>query len=500
MSDFRKIKIFDTTLRDGEQSPGFSMNTAEKVQVAKQLDKLGVDVIEAGFPVTSPDDFEAIQKISQVVEFAEVCALCRSVEKDILVGYESVKLAKKPKIHTFIATSPIHREFKLKMTKEQVLKKAIESVKLASSLTHGVVFSPEDGTRTEPEFLYEVLEAVITAGATVLNIPDTVGYSMPEEYADLIRNIRKHVRGIKRVGISTHCQNDLGMATANSLSGIYAGADEIQCTINGIGERGGNASLEEVVMAIKTRKDFYKAQTDINTKQIWASSKLITTITGVPVQPNKAIVGANSFAHESGIHQDGVLKNRETYEIMSPSDIGLDNNNLVLGKHSGRHALQNKLKELGFDLQEAELNKVFADFKNLADKKKNIYDEDLRLLLSGETKKEGGFSLVDLDINCGTKNTPTAKVELEKDGKIYTAQRDGDGPVDAVFGAINEILQIPNNLLEYSVNAVTAGIDAQATVSVKLESDGKIYNSTSSDTDIVVASAKAYLQALNQVK
>jgi 2-isopropylmalate synthase len=508
----QNIKIFDTTLRDGEQSPGFSMNTAEKIQVARALDRLKVDVIEAGFPITSPDDFEAVRKISEVVEYAEVCALCRVTEKDIQTAFESVKNAKKPKIHTFIATSPIHREFKLKKSKEEILEMAVNGVKLAKSLVPQVVFSPEDGFRTEKEYLHQVIEAVIEAGADVINIPDTVGYATPDEFRKVIEDLYLEIilpfnqKNQTEVIISTHCQNDLGMATANSLAGILGGAREIQCTINGIGERAGNASLEEVVMAIKTRKDFYNFKTNINTKEIYPISKLITAITGVPVQPNKAIVGANAFAHESGIHQDGVLKNPETYEIMKAEDIGLGKNKLVLGKHSGRHAIKIRLGELGYDLNENDLEKFYTEFKTLADKKKEVFDQDLHLLVS---QQEGSFFqekyiLENVEISCGTKNKAQSKLELKvlnqkNEYEIILENEVGDGPVDACYGAINNIIQIKNKLLEYSVNAVTSGIDAQATVNVRVEINDKIYTSSSSDTDIVVASCKAYLGIMNQV-
>lgn len=505
------IKIFDTTLRDGEQSPGFSMNTSEKVQVARQLDKLGVDVIEAGFPITSPDDFEAVSKIALVVENAEVCALCRAVEKDIQVAFDSVKNAKKPKLHTFLATSPIHMEYKLKKSPQEVLAMAVNGVEFAKSLCDQVVFSPEDATRSQPEFLYTVLREVVNVGANVINIPDTVGYFAPEEYGLFIKGIYENVikpwndthPSEEEITISTHCQNDLGMATANSLSGVLNGAKEIQCTINGIGERAGNASLEEVVMALRTRSDFYGFDTAINSKELYTSSKLITAITGVPVQPNKAIVGANAFAHESGIHQDGILKNRETYEIMKAEDIGLLENKLVLGKHSGRHALKNRLAELGFVLSETELDEVFVKFKDLADKKKEIFDEDLRLLFSSDSilgEKEL-FTLKKLEIHSGSEIGGHAVISIVKNsepGVVLETEGFGDGPVDAAFGAVNELLQIPNKLLEYSVNAVTSGIDAQATVNVRVEINGRIYTASAADTDIINASVKSYIKALGQ--
>ena len=511
-SNQSQIKIFDTTLRDGEQSPGFSMNTNEKIQVARALDRLKVDVIEAGFPVTSPDDFEAVSKISEVVKYAEVCALCRAVEKDIQIAFDSVKNAKKPKIHTFIATSPIHREFKLKKSKQEILEMAVNGVKLAKSLVPQVVFSPEDGFRTEQEYLHQVIQAVIEAGADVINIPDTVGYATPDEFKKAISDLYQEVilpfnqKNQTEVIISTHCQNDLGMATANSLAGTLGGAKEIQCTINGIGERAGNASLEEVVMAIETRKDFYNFTTGINTKEIYPTSKLITAITGVPVQPNKAIVGANAFAHESGIHQDGVLKNPETYEIMKAEDIGLEKNKLVLGKHSGRHAIKIRLQELGYELKAEELEVFYNNFKILADKKKQVFDQDLHLLMRQQENidfKEK-FVLKNVEISCGTKAKAKSKLELEvlnstQEYELKIEDGLGDGPVDACYGAINKIVKIENKLLEYSVNAVTSGIDAQATVNVRVQIGDKIYTASSSDTDIVVASCRAYLGVFNQI-
>jgi 2-isopropylmalate synthase len=488
------------------------MNTSEKIQVARALDRLKVDVIEAGFPVTSPDDFEAVSKISEIVQYAEVCALSRAVEKDIKIAFESLKKAKKPKIHTFIATSPIHREFKLKKSKQEILEMAVNAVKLAKSLVPQVVFSPEDGFRTEKDYLHEVIKAVIEAGADVINIPDTVGYATPDEFRETIFLLHQEVvapfnqKNQKEVIISTHCQNDLGMATANSLAGILGGAKEIQCTINGIGERAGNASLEEVVMAIHTRKDFYKFTTGIKTTEIYPTSKLITAITGVPVQPNKAIVGSNAFAHESGIHQDGVLKNPQTYEIMKAEDIGLEKNKLVLGKHSGRHAIKIRLQELGYELKDTELDNFYNKFKALADKKKQVFDQDLHLLIGSDQDIQDNqkYILKDLEISCGTKSKAKSKLEtkvLDKVTKQYiikVQEAVGDGPVDACYTAINNLVKIDNKLLEYSVNAVTSGIDAQATVNVRVQINDKIYTASSSDTDIVVASCKAYLDIFNQ--
>lgn len=495
----QQIKIFDTTLRDGEQSPGFSMNTREKVLVAKQLDRLRVDIIEAGFPISSPDDFEAVRTISEVVEHAEVCGLARAMEKDVITAWEAVKGAKKPRIHTFCSTSEIQLKHQLRKTEEEALEMSINAVKLAKSLCDRVDFSPMDATRTRSEYLYQIIHETIKAGADTINIPDSVGYATPEEFAKFIQDIIDHVPEIKNCTLSVHCHNDLGLATANSLAAVLVGATEIQGTVNGIGERAGNTSLEEVVMAIKTRGDFYDHKTGIETREIYPTSKLITTITGIPVQPNKAIVGANAFAHEAGIHQDGILKNRETWEIMNPQDIGLDKNKLVLGKHSGRHALKDRLQQLGYNLTDDELNTVFVKFKDLADKKKQIFDEDLGILMSETGEWEAQFALRDLQVVCGTLSEPSAQVVLvNKQGQEFTVEHVGDGPVDAAYGAVNQIVQLSNNLLEYSVNAVTEGIDAQAVVSVRIQVDDKLYTGNDGNTDIVVASVKAYLEALNK--
>lgn len=494
------VRIFDTTLRDGEQAPGNSMNLNEKVRLAKQLERLGVDVIEAGFPIASPDDFASVKAIARACSETEVCGLARALEKDIKATWDAISEAKKPRIHTFVATSEIHMKHKLKKSKEEVLQMAIDAVTLAKSLCDRVDFSPEDAFRSERNFLYQVLEAAIQAGADVVNIPDTVGYGTPQEYGDLIKGIIENVSNIKQAIISTHCHNDLGLAVANSLAGVKNGARQVECTINGIGERAGNAALEEVVMTLKTRADFYDLKTNINTTEIWPTSRLLTSITGVPVQPNKAIVGANAFAHESGIHQDGVLKQRETYEIMRAEDIGLESNKLVLGKHSGRHALKDRMQNLGYQLEGDELNNFFEKFKNLADKKKEIYDADLLLLINQNENDEARYQFKDLEASTGTTNTPIAKIWLEEDGKILTASATGDGPVDAAFQCIDQIINIENKLLEYSVNAVTEGIDAQATVAVQIEIDGKIFSGSDSSTDIIVASVKAYLEALNRAQ
>jgi len=499
----KQITIFDTTLRDGEQSPGFSMNMQEKLQVAKHLDAMHVDTIEAGFPITSEDDFAAVQAIAQSVQHAEVCALARATSKDIDCAWNAIKDAKKPVIHTFLATSPIHREFKLKKSKDEIIAMAVKAVRYAKSLCPKVIFSPEDGTRTEPEFLWKVLSEVIAAGADVLNIPDTVGYSISDEYQKIIEGIRANVTGIENVVISTHCQNDLGLATANSLAGIQGGATEIQCTINGIGERAGNASLEEVVMAIETRTDWFEAKTRIKTQELHPISKRIQSITGVPVQPNKAIVGANAFAHESGIHQDGMLKNRETYEIMKPEDVGIMATKLVLGKHSGRHAVQNRLQELGYAIDGDALDDFFVRFKNLADKKKEVFDEDLYLLMNKneeENQTKSGWKFIDLTVTAGTQTQARAHLVLQsyETQNIAESSSIGDGPVDATFSAINHITHSDATLEEYSVNAITAGIDAQATVAVRIRMNNILYTASAQDTDIVVASCKAYLEAVNQ--
>ncbi len=499
LPDPNYVKIFDTTLRDGEQAPGNSMNLDEKVRLALQLERLGVDVIEAGFPIASPDDFAAVQAIARQCKKAEVCGLARATEKDIQCAFDAIKEAKKPRIHTFLATSEIHLKHKLKKTEAEVLEMAISAVRFARSLCERVDFSPEDACRSNRGFMFKVLEAVIAEGADTLNIPDTVGYTTPEEYADLIAAIIREVPGADKVIISTHCHDDLGMAVANSLAGVKAGARQIECTINGIGERAGNAALEEVVMALQTRSDYYGIHTGINTKEIYPSSKLLSSITGVPVQPNKAIVGANAFAHESGIHQDGVLKQRATYEIMQPTDVGIDSNKIVLGKHSGRHAIKDRLETLGYELSAEELEDVFVKFKELADKKKQIFDADLHLLVNEGDLTENAYTFKNLKVVCGNKTTPCAEmIVVSPAGDEIFSEAVGDGPVDAAYGAVNKILQVENQLMEYSVNAITEGIDAQATVNVQVMVDGQIYSGNSNDTDIVVASVKAYLDCLNR--
>jgi len=493
------IKIFDTTLRDGEQSPGASMNTEEKIQIALQLERLGVDIIEAGFAAASKGDFDAIKRISEQVSASTVCSLARAVESDIKAAGESIKAAKFQRIHTFIATSPIHMEYKLKMTPKEVIQRAVKAVRYAKTFTDDVEFSCEDAGRSEMSFLKEILEAVIEAGATTLNIPDTVGYRLPNEMGAMIKELCEFVKG--RAIISVHCHNDLGLAVANSLSSVENGARQIECTINGLGERAGNAALEEVVMAIKTRRDVFKnIDTNIRTKEIYPTSRLVSNITGINPQPNKAIVGKNAFAHESGIHQDGVLKHQETYEIMRAEDIGLDRNSIVLGKHSGRHAFKDKIAALGYSLSDEEINQAFARFKDLADKKKEIFDDDVRALVAEEiTKIPQQYELIRLQLSDCTGGVPSAAVTIKHNGEEITDAGIGDGTIDAVFKTIDRISGITGELKDYKVNAVTQGKDALARVVVKVVFDETkpaiMGHGLSIDT--MLASARAYLGALN---
>lgn len=494
----RIIRIFDTTLRDGEQSPGASMNVDEKIQVAKQLARLGVDIIEAGFAISSPGDFEAIKIIGNEVEGPIVCSLARAKEADIKRAWEALKDAPKKRIHTFHSTSDIHLKYQFRVSREEALKRSVEMVKLAKSFVDDVEFSPMDATRTDLNYLIEVTEAVIEAGASTVNIPDTVGYTTPEEFGKIIKAIKERI-GDKAV-ISVHCHNDLGLAVANSLSAVLNGAGQVECTINGIGERAGNCSMEEVVMALRTRKDFFNADTNINTKEIMRSSKLITKITGIPVQPNKAIVGANAFAHEAGIHQDGLLKEKLTYEIISPESIGLKSAKLVLGKHSGRHAFKTRLSELGYDLGPEEIESAFERFKHLADQKKDIYDEDIETLVSEEVSKIPEiYSLVDLSVSSGMKKEPTATIKMKVKGKTVKKIAHGDGPVDATYKAIASITRTKSNLLKFEVKSITGGTDALGEVMVSLEEDGRAVRGHGADTDIIVAAAKAYINALNKL-
>lgn len=498
----KTIKIFDTTLRDGEQCPGASLNAEEKLEIARQLARLNVDAIEAGFAIASPGDFESVKAIAQQIKGPVICSLARTIKKDIHAAADAVKYSDRPRIHTFIATSPIHMEKKLRMKPHEVIETAVESVRLARSLCPDIEFSPEDAGRSDPEFLYKIIAKVIEAGAMTINVPDTVGYTTPWEWEELISNIIKNVPQIKEKGvtISVHCHNDLGLATINSLAAIRAGATQVECTINGIGERAGNASLEEVVMAIKTRKDFLNCETAINTKEIYKTSRLVSNLTGLLVQPNKAIVGQNAFAHEAGIHQAGVLRARETYEIMSPEDIGLTESKLVLGKHSGRHAFSDRLEYLGYSLSEENLEKAFAKFKALADKKKDITDRDLETIVADEIyMAPETFSIGSIEVASGTNKVPTATVSLIYKGKSHTITEKGAGPVDAVYLAIEKITKIKAQLIDYTIQAITGGTDAQGEVIVRIKGNNNIYVGHGASTDIIIASAKAYLAAINRL-
>ncbi|MGI6368302.1 MAG: 2-isopropylmalate synthase [Anaerolineae bacterium] len=515
--DVDHVVIFDTTLRDGEQSPGATLNTDEKLEIARQLERLRVDVIEAGFPASSPGDLDAVRRVAREVTGSSICGLARCVRSDIDAAWEAVRDAAKPRIHVFIATSDIHLEHKLRMTRQQVLERTRSMVAYARSLCSDIEFSPEDGTRSDPEFLYEVLGIAIAEGATTLNIPDTVGYTNPVEFAQLIRGIRQHTPGIEKAIISVHCHNDLGMATANSLAAVMEGARQIECTINGLGERAGNAALEEIVMALHTRRSFYGIETAIVTQELYPSSRMVSSFTGLSVQANKAIVGANAFAHEAGIHQDGILKNRLTYEIMDAHMVGLGENTLVLGKHSGRHAFADKLDQMGYHLDGEELNRAFARFKELADKKKTLDDRDLEAIVSDEIfQPDDVYRLVQIQVSAGDRAIPTATVTLESpDGALITDAAHGTGPVDAVYKAINRIVQVPNELIEFSVNAVTEGIDAVGEVTIRIQAElngtnglpvnaqtGRhtyLFSGHGASTDIIVASGRAYMSALNKL-
>jgi 2-isopropylmalate synthase len=499
MSEF--IKIFDTTLRDGEQSPGATMNVAEKVRIAEQLDKLNVDIIEAGFPISSEGDFEAVKTISQVIKRSEVAGLARTNPQDIDRAWEAIKKARFPRIHIFISTSDIHLKYQLKKTKEEVLKIAAQSVRRAKRYTPNVEFSAMDATRTDVAFLCAVIEAAIQAEATTINIPDTVGYAIPSEFGELIRTLRQRVKGIEKIILSVHCHNDLGLAVANSLAAVQNGVRQVECTVNGIGERAGNASLEEVVMAIRTRKDLFRFQTRLNPKHIFATSRLVSKITGMVVQPNKAIVGANAFAHESGIHQDGILKEKMTYEIMTPESVGISKTSLVLGKLSGRHAFRDRLKNLGYQLSDEDLGKAFNRFKQLADKKRDIYDEDIESIVVEEIlRMPHRFKLIYLNVIAGNLTVPTATLQMEVDGKLIQEAGFGDGPVDAVFKTIKKITRTRSKLLHYAINAITGGTEAQGEVTVRLEEKGHTVIGQGTDTDVIVASAKAYINALNKIE
>ncbi len=498
-----QLFIFDTTLRDGEQSPGASMTREEKLRIARQLEKMRVDVIEAGFPAASNGDFESVRAVAEVIKDCTVAALCRTQEKDIARALEAIKPANSGRIHTFIATSPIHMEKKLRMAPDDVIAAAVNAVRFARNGTDNVEFSCEDAGRSEIDFLCRIVEAVIQAGARVINIPDTVGYNLPEQFAERITQLRARIPNSDKVIWSVHCHNDLGLAVANSLAAVRAGARQVECTINGLGERAGNAALEEVVMAVRTRQDVFACDSRIDTTQILSASKMVSGITGFPVQPNKAIVGANAFAHESGIHQDGVLKHRETYEIMRAEDVGWNANKLVLGKHSGRTAFKARLKELGIEIDsEQVLNAAFARFKELADKKHDIFDEDLHALMSDEAvaPEQEHFRLVSSRFHSETGETPRASITLAVGGVEHASEAEGSGPVDAAFKAIESVAQSGAALLLYSVNNITTGTDAQGEVTVRLSHEGRIVNGQGADTDIIVASAKAYLHALNKLQ
>jgi len=496
----RMIRIFDTTLRDGEQSPGASMNVEEKVMVAKQLARLGVDIVEAGFAYSSPGDFEAVHRIAQEVEGPTICSLARARPEDIDRAWEALKGAPKARIHTFLSTSDIHLKDQFRMTREEAKNRAVEMVQRARIYVDDVEFSPMDASRSDPAYLYEVIEAVIAAGAGTVNIPDTVGYAVPQEFGALIRGICEKVPNVKQAVISVHCHNDLGVAVANSLAAIVNGAGQVECTINGIGERAGNTSLEEIVMGLRTRKDFYQADTQIKTEEIAKTSRLVSKITGMVVQPNKAIVGANAFAHTSGIHQDGLLKDKTTYEIMRPESVGLVESRMVMGKLSGRHAFRQRMEELGYTLSDEELNHAFERFKKLADQKKDIYEEDLEVIVSEElAKMVERIVLKSFRVESGSNQTPTATVELEIDGQTVTQSGTGDGPVDAVYRTIAAMTQTKSTLLMFAVNAITGGTDAQGEVSVRVQEEGRTVSGHGADTDIIEAAAKAYLNALNRL-
>ena len=515
--DTDRIIIFDTTLRDGEQSPGATLNTSEKIEIARQLARLGVDVIEAGFPASSPGDLDAVQQIARTVRGPVICALARCVKGDVDAAWQGIQGAERKRIHVFIATSDIHLQHKLRMTRDQVLNATRAMVAYARSFCEDVEFSPEDASRSDPEFLYQVLGEAIAAGATTLNIPDTVGYATPDEFYTLIQGIVEHTPGIEKAVISVHCHNDLGMAVANSLAGVRAGARQVECTINGLGERAGNAALEEIAMALYTRQSYYGLTTGLNLQELYPTSRMVSNFTGLGVQANKAIVGANAFAHEAGIHQDGILKNRLTYEIMDAQMVGVPESRLVLGKHSGRHAFADRLLQLGYHLEPEQLDRAFARFKDLADKKKTVTDRDLEALVSDEVFQPiEVYRLEQVQVSCGDHAIPTATVQLRTpDGTVITDAAHGTGPVDAVYKAINRLVSVPNQLTEFSINAVTEGIDAVGEVTIRIEAEangsetlplnpqtGKrtyTFSGHGASTDIIVASARAYMSALNKL-
>ena len=500
MTGTDNLIIFDTTLRDGAQSPGASMDIQEKIQIANALNDLNVDVIEAGFPIASKGDFTAVKEIADSIKTSRICALARALEKDILRAADALKNAKLSRIHTFIATSPIHMEMKLKMTPAQVIKNAVNAVNIAKNNAEDVEFSPEDAGRSDFNFLCEIIEQVINAGATTINIPDTVGYNMPHQFGELIEKIISNVPNANKAIFSVHCHNDLGLAVSNSLSSVLHGARQVECTINGLGERAGNAALEEIVMTVKTRRDIFSCDTRINTKKIMNCSRLVSSITGFPVQPNKAIVGKNAFAHEAGIHQDGIIKSRETYEIMRAEDIGLVSNSLVLGKHSGRNALKQKMEQLNLQYESEEsFNDLFSRFKELADKKHEIYDEDIIQLSNNVQLSGDDIQLISMSVVCDSSKKPYAKITLDIKGKELTSSAEGDGAVDAAFNAINNLIDLNIDLKLYSVNNITSGTDAQGEVTVRVLKGEVIVNGHGADTDIVKASVLAYLNAINKI-
>ncbi|MEW6660818.1 MAG: 2-isopropylmalate synthase [Bacillota bacterium] len=496
----KRVYIFDTTLRDGEQSPGVSLNIKEKLEIAHQLARLGVDVVEAGFPIASKGDFDAVTAIAKEVKGPTIAALARVGEKDIDRAWEAVKYSERPRIHTFVATSDIHLKYKLRMTREEVLDALVKGIRHAKQYTSDVEFSPEDGSRTDPDFMCRVVEAAIDAGATVINIPDTVGYATPPEFGQFIRSIKERVPNMDRAILSVHCHNDLGLAVANSLAALENGAEQIEGAINGIGERAGNTALEEIVMALHTRKDFYAYHTGIVTEEIYRTSKLVSTLTGMPIQYNKAVVGKNAFAHESGIHQDGVLKERSTYEIMNPAMIGLVVNNIVLGKHSGRHAFKQRLEELGYSLNEHELEKAFTRFKDLADRKKELSDKDLEAIVDAEVRSvPEKYRLQSMHVSSGNQVVPTATLSILVGETLVSEAAVGDGPVDAVFKVVDKISGINVCLKHYALNAVTGGKDAIGEVTVKVEYKDRVFVGRGISTDIIEASAKAYINAINKI-
>jgi len=496
-----RVIIFDTTLRDGEQSPGATLNIDEKLEVARQLEKLGVDVIEAGFPIASPGDLESVRLIAREVKKPVICGLAHADAAAVDAVWEAIREAKRPRIHVFLSSSDIHLTHQLRKAQQEVLELATAMVARAKGYLEDVEFSPMDATRTSHEFIYELVKATIDAGATTINIPDTVGYTTPDEFSRLIRGIFENVPNIHKAMVSVHCHDDLGLAVANSLAALACGARQVECTINGIGERAGNASLEETVMALATRKDFFNQTTNINTTHIYKTSRLVSELTGFSIPPNKAVVGANAFRHESGIHQDGVLKEPITYEIMDARSIGLPASSLVLGKHSGRHAFKARLEELGYTLSEEDLNRAFFAFKEVADKKKEITDRDLESVVAEELRTVSeAYHLDQVQVSCGDRSVPTASVRLiTPDGEVIADAALGTGPVDAVYKAINRLVGVPNNLIEFSVQSITEGIDAIGEVTTRIESGGKVYTGRGAATDIIVASAKAYMNALNRL-